>query len=309
MRQLDKDNPEQVTQFANDILPKNEKIKRVALVFLKNSILEAHNVNEFNWNVTLYPSNKWIQFCTGHEYCIKISKNSYYILCLKSDLRKIKGIKELKIRYKGHRKNLSFEDNDFEKVPDCLAKVKDSVGCTIDYENLVEYLPILKESHLNFLRKAIVDTKRLPKMEASHSSGFIRYLSDYLKESLPNPGEKLYEMTETEYLEKIEEEEKKVKTMSLEELEKKAKEATGIKKSYRTIGTRYDRSAVVAEYVRRRAGGICEDCKQEAPFINKFTNEPYLEIHHIIPLSEGGDDTPENAVALCPNCHRKRHYG
>ncbi len=34
---------------------------------------------------------------------------------------------------------------------------------------------------------------------------------------------------------------------------------------------------------------------------------PYLEEHHVIPLNEGGDDSINNAVALCPNCHRKIH--
>jgi len=32
-----------------------------------------------------------------------------------------------------------------------------------------------------------------------------------------------------------------------------------------------------------------------------------LELHHIIPLSEGGEDTIENSVLLCPNCHRLEH--
>lgn len=30
---------------------------------------------------------------------------------------------------------------------------------------------------------------------------------------------------------------------------------------------------------------------------------PCLEIHHVIPVSCGGDDTPANLVQLCPNCH------
>lgn len=33
------------------------------------------------------------------------------------------------------------------------------------------------------------------------------------------------------------------------------------------------------------------------------------EVHHKVPLSAGGDDTVENAIALCPNCHRKAHFG
>lgn len=28
-----------------------------------------------------------------------------------------------------------------------------------------------------------------------------------------------------------------------------------------------------------------------------------IEIHHIIPQSEGGPDTEENAAPLCPSCH------
>ena len=57
------------------------------------------------------------------------------------------------------------------------------------------------------------------------------------------------------------------------------------------------------------AHGICEDCKNPAPFYRKSDNSPYLEVHHIVPLSQNGTDTLDNTVALCPNCHRKRHLG
>ncbi|HFQ5179900.1 TPA: HNH endonuclease [Vibrio vulnificus] len=42
------------------------------------------------------------------------------------------------------------------------------------------------------------------------------------------------------------------------------------------------------------------------PFKNA-KGEPYLETHHIVWLAKGGDDTAENTVALCPNCHKKMH--
>jgi 5-methylcytosine-specific restriction protein A len=32
-------------------------------------------------------------------------------------------------------------------------------------------------------------------------------------------------------------------------------------------------------------------------------------VHHRIPLAKGGEDSVDNAVAVCPNCHRKGHYG
>ena len=65
---------------------------------------------------------------------------------------------------------------------------------------------------------------------------------------------------------------------------------------------------VVAE-VLDRAVGRCEICGSPAPFRRVPTGEPYLEVHHRLPLAQGGDDTVENAIALCPNCHRKSHYG
>ncbi|WP_319000820.1 HNH endonuclease signature motif containing protein [Burkholderia sp. AU30280] len=36
---------------------------------------------------------------------------------------------------------------------------------------------------------------------------------------------------------------------------------------------------------------------------------PYLEVHHVRKLAEKGADSIENAVAACPNCHHKLHYG
>lgn len=65
---------------------------------------------------------------------------------------------------------------------------------------------------------------------------------------------------------------------------------------------------VVAE-VLLRADGICERCKQDAPFLRAKDLTPYLEVHHIKQLAAGGEDTVENALALCPNCHRELHFG
>ncbi|MGI4858962.1 MAG: HNH endonuclease [Janthinobacterium lividum] len=64
---------------------------------------------------------------------------------------------------------------------------------------------------------------------------------------------------------------------------------------------------VIAETLLR-ANGICDGCNQVAPFL-RFDGRPYLEVHHRLPLAAGGTDTIENAIALCPNCHRERHYG
>ena len=34
-----------------------------------------------------------------------------------------------------------------------------------------------------------------------------------------------------------------------------------------------------------------------------------LDIHHLVPVSDDGPDSPENLLALCPNCHALYHSG
>lgn len=71
----------------------------------------------------------------------------------------------------------------------------------------------------------------------------------------------------------------------------------------------YSRDPAVVAFALKRAGGICEICKKDAPFISASTGIPFLEVHHVIPLKDGGSDTVENVKAVCPNCHREAHYG
>jgi hypothetical protein len=74
------------------------------------------------------------------------------------------------------------------------------------------------------------------------------------------------------------------------------------------VRAEFYRDPTVAAYVRERADGFCELCKKAAPF-TADDGEPYLEVHHILTLAELGPDTPDNAAALCPNCHRELHHG
>ena len=100
---------------------------------------------------------------------------------------------------------------------------------------------------------------------------------------------------------------KKARKLSDEELEKRVKEGSKSKVSTRSTKTQsYLRDPYVVEYSKRRANGICQLCGEKAPF-DDTNGDPYFEVHHIVWLSEGGEDTIENTVALCPNCHRKVH--
>lgn len=69
----------------------------------------------------------------------------------------------------------------------------------------------------------------------------------------------------------------------------------------------YERDPKVKAWVLKQSNGICEVCDSPAPF-TKSDGEPYLEVHHVLPLAEGGSDTVSNTVAICPNCHMMLHY-
>ncbi|MGG5161372.1 HNH endonuclease [Citrobacter portucalensis] len=74
------------------------------------------------------------------------------------------------------------------------------------------------------------------------------------------------------------------------------------------VSRAFKRNPYVVAEVLIRAKGKCQNCKQDAPF-KRVDGSPFLEVHHIEWLSHGGDDSVENAIALCPNCHRQAHYG
>lgn len=54
------------------------------------------------------------------------------------------------------------------------------------------------------------------------------------------------------------------------------------------------------EFVLERDNYTCRDC---CLCLMPFA----LHAHHVKEQWDGGADTPDNLIALCPACHRKRH--
>lgn len=116
-------------------------------------------------------------------------------------------------------------------------------------------------------------------------------------------------ITFEEFTENQEKELFESKSISSEERLKRLKKANKKPDVINVLTKLYKRNQDVIVTVLERANGICEQCNQIAPFLRSVDSTPYLEVHHKLPLSKGGEDTIENAIALCPNCHRKNHYG
>ena len=67
------------------------------------------------------------------------------------------------------------------------------------------------------------------------------------------------------------------------------------------------RSEAIRQYALQRANGFCEACHDAAAFQASWG--PYLEVHHLTRLADGGPDHPDRVAAVCANCHRRCHYG
>lgn len=103
--------------------------------------------------------------------------------------------------------------------------------------------------------------------------------------------------------------EKSISRKTIQEIKELAIEKSKLNKNkhlVRKVSTyTYERSLEIREYVKELAKGICQLCDNKAPF--EVKGKPFLHVHHIEYLSKGGEDTIENAIAVCPNCHAKIH--
>ena len=82
---------------------------------------------------------------------------------------------------------------------------------------------------------------------------------------------------------------------------------TTVPKKITTSTTGFERCPEVKAWVLNNSKGICENCETPAPFFTS-SGRFFLEVHHVRALADGGSDKIENAVAICPNCHRGFHH-
>ncbi|WP_274482686.1 HNH endonuclease [Paenibacillus polymyxa] len=120
----------------------------------------------------------------------------------------------------------------------------------------------------------------------------------------------LDEMNNQDYNEKLNQAVQKSIADSSEERKRRLESRTElIPEMYETTTRVFKRNPDVIAEVLVRANGVCERCKCPAPFMRVSDGTPYLEVHHKIRLADGGEDTVDNAIAVCPNCHRELHFG
>jgi 5-methylcytosine-specific restriction protein A len=293
MPKIDRNSIEDAIKVTTKLLP-NQITRNVILEFLKKAILFADQLNSQNWNLNLDKNGQFIRFNVGHEYCIRIRKNNILVICQKDSLKKSLGNKNLEIDFLGRIKREEIISKNIDDVPNCLAKVPNSVGCYMSHDNVREYLPILEKSNLLFLEYAISNTKQRPVMREAHSKGFMSYL------------EILGLLNDFDYSE-----EESNEFHSTEEIPKQqAKELLEGQKKTITVNV-HERDRNARKQCLEHWKTNCVVCKFS--FEENYGNigKGFIHVHHLKPLSEIKKEYKVNPIEdlrpVCPNCHAMLH--
>ena len=78
-------------------------------------------------------------------------------------------------------------------------------------------------------------------------------------------------------------------------------------------GNAYRRDINEAIQAKKNINWVCEMDANHTTFISEADNNPFVEAHHLIPMSVQDAypysfDFADNIVSLCPNCHRLVHH-
>ncbi len=92
-------------------------------------------------------------------------------------------------------------------------------------------------------------------------------------------------------------------------IQARAKQRRGNPEKITRVVRDFRRSLDVVVSALVRAADRCEMPGCAHKLFLKENGKPFLEVHHVVPLAEGGEDYLGNAAAICPACHRELHYG
>jgi hypothetical protein len=279
--------------------------RKELLEFLVNAIIYSDGLKSDNWNLNLDKNGKFIRFNVGHAYCVQISAGEILILGLREKLNEDLTGRNLEIEFRGHQSSKRISNRTLQNVPDCLAKVPDSVACIVAPQNIARTLPYLEAANRHFILYATNNTRLLVQMENAHSTGFIEYLSRFSSRHVPNP---IYAISK----EDTAEEESEVSQNAEKFLEDVIISDDFMEGDVRQITVKsYGRSAAARKKCIEHYGTTCIICGFNFEKTYGPLGRDYIQIHHLDPLSEIQESCQVDPVndlrPVCPNCHAIIH--
>ena len=290
---INKDKFEDAAMLTEKFLMK-ETVKHIVLRFLSDSIIWANSLKPENWNLNLDKNGQFIRFNVGQEYCIEIDKDGIQVLCLKEILKKSILNHKIEVQFKGYLGRKKVLSSDINIVPNCLAKVPDSVACYIKYDNISDNLPLLKSANKAFIEYAILRTRQLPGMKSAHSSGYLDYL------------QQIGFLEDETSIDESQEEINIAEELSINDAEQLNE---GMKKTI--VVNTYERNPKAREKCIKYWGVNCAVCEFNFEKIFGKYGKGFIHVHHLVPVSTIGKeykiDPIQDLRPVCPNCHSMLH--
>lgn len=124
---------------------------------------------------------------------------------------------------------------------------------------------------------------------------------------IASEGKSIHFLIFSEFLKLFNASENVIEDVRKSEVEMQTEARKVAKKAHSQLRTYFRSSLMRRAYLEHleRAGKDpreCEECGYKSE-----ESQNILQFHHIIPLSQGGDESFENTVLLCPNCHQLEH--
>ena len=203
----------------------------------------------------------------------------------------------------------AYVPNEAQRVAIDAAGIKPSFGgsnVTIDVATMFDpKVPVLKSTYYPSQR---VGSGRSPEMRMGQ--GIISWVRPGDTLILGNIGRKLFAVkAATAQLPAADTGREFSRKLDAKTIFRNAKKARGKPATRPRSTTEFVRNPYVVAAAILRSGGVCEMPKCRHVLFKRDDGSPFLEVHHIKPLAEGGEDTLRNAAALCPMCHREVHHG
>jgi hypothetical protein len=166
MPKYNRDNPSDAKVLVEKFLP-NKEAREKFIRFLAYAINFADTIKSDNWNLNLDKNGHFLRFNVGQEYCVKLTDYELLILCDRTTIKPIIEKEKIPVFFRGYIHQQRIENADIDKVPDCLVKVKNSIGCVISIENISENIDFFTQSNKDFIRAAMNTSLRLTHIAAS----------------------------------------------------------------------------------------------------------------------------------------------
>lgn len=310
---LDRTDKEVAKEVFEFLLP-DEKVRQKCAEFLVRSIQTANQLATDRWGITLYP-NSILMNCGRIEILI-IQPDFMHVIIDSESLPELPPLAP-KVEIRATRASIEMDNK--ELPPETGTEIQigkgfypsvpDSIACDFSAEQAELVLPLIQDSHIKLIQKA-VQTPLFQNRKNAHSPGVIEYLNNYLKEQLFQPG---YIPTRDAFPDKgrLLALQSKDSLPDLDQIVISVWE--GDKKFVTHLRRERDPKIIEAKkkQVLKETGRLkCEVCGFD--FREKYgeLGENFAEAHHKTPLSAVEDKietTLDDLAILCSNCHRMVH--